>query len=148
MMRVTLFILTLALALPVGAADGLASLESRFDVPETHERLLAALEEGGMQVFGAVDHAQAAHEADLDLPPTRLVIFGNPKAGTRLMQCERSAAIDLPMKMLIWEQDGVTRIGYNTPAYLRSRHQLKGCDGLLEKIGQALERLAGQAAGR
>jgi len=148
MKRLTTFLIALVVTLPASAADGLTVLKSRFDVAQTEQRLRAALNDGGMKVLTTVDHAAAARKAALALPPTRLVIFGNPKVGTRLMQCGRTAGIDLPMKMLIWEENGVVRVGYNTPRYLGQRHRLTGCDAVLAKVANALNRFAGQAAGR
>lgn len=130
------------------AADGLESMESNHDVDTTLERLLDALNEAGMNVFGEVDHAAGAAEAGMELPPTHVVMFGNPEIGTQLMQCDRSAAIDLPMKALIWEEDGSTYIGYNSADYLADRHGLEDCDEVLEQVAGALDNFATQAAGK
>lgn len=81
---------------------GWSRVESEFPVPETEKRLVNALEEAGMTVMARVDHAANAETVDMSLRPTRLVVFGNPTAGTPLMQCSRTTAIDLPQKALIW----------------------------------------------
>lgn len=122
---------------------GLAVLESSHDVATTADRLVAALEDKGLTLFTRIDHAAAAKTADMSLPPTELVIFGNPKAGTALMHCAHTVAIDLPLKALIWEDgEGQVWLGYNTPAYLAERHQISGCQKVLEKVRTTLDELA------
>ena len=114
--------------LPVPTPTGLVIKQSPYSVEETEQRFISILEERGLTVFTTVDHAQNAAGADLTLPPTRVVIFGNPKLGTPLMQCAQSIAIDLPQKMLIWEiEDGEVTVAYNDPRYLGGRHQLGSC---------------------
>ena len=95
---------------------------------ETLANLEAALEENGLLTVAVVDHSANAANAGLELPPTRLVIFGNPNVGTPLMQSERTVAIDLPQKMLIYEDEaGDVYAAYNDPQYLAQRHGLNGC---------------------
>ncbi|WP_440997915.1 DUF302 domain-containing protein [Arhodomonas sp. SL1] len=141
-----------AVALFLGAgsvhgAEGMEQVTSTDDVATTTERLVEVLEEKGMNVFAVIDHAAGAREAGMELPPTRLVIFGNPKVGTQLMHCDRSTAIDLPMKMLVWAEDGAVYVGYNTPAYLAQRHGLEDCGPVLGNIEEALRGFADAAAG-
>jgi len=144
---ITLLFIGILVTAPVAVADnGMRIIESRHDLAETEKRLLAAIDDAGMRVIATVDHAAAAQKAGMTLEPTLLIIFGNPKVGTQLMHCGRTVAIDLPMKMLIWSDDGVTRIGYNTPYYLADRHDLAGCNALPDKIDNALSGLAGQAS--
>jgi len=103
--------------------DGLISVESKYSARETTERLLAALPARNMAVFGRVDHAANATAAGMALRPTELVIFGNPKGGTLLMQDRQRAGIDLPLKALVWEDaDGKAWITYNDPAWIARRH--------------------------
>ncbi|MBE0509843.1 MAG: DUF302 domain-containing protein [Chromatiales bacterium] len=147
MLRLMLSFLLLAIAIPASAAEGLTTLNSRFGVEETQQRLLDALEKGGMQVAATIDHAHGAEKVGLTLAPTRLVIFGNPRVGTLLMQCQHSIAIDLPMKMLIWEENGSTQVAYNSVNYLNTRHTIAGCDKVLENVAGALDRFARQASG-
>lgn len=124
-------------------ADGLVSVKSSHDVQATADKLEAVLEEKGMTVMARVNHQQGAEKAGMELRPTEVLIFGNPKAGTPLMQCAQSVAIDLPQKALIWEdENGDTWLGYNDPDYLKSRHDIEGCDDALSKISVALEGLA------
>ena len=125
------------------AQEGMVSVPSPHDVATTVDRLERVLGEKGMTVFARIDHASGAEEAGLSLPPTEVLVFGNPQVGTPLMGCARSVAIDLPQKMLAWEDDsGATRLGWNDPAYLRERHRVEGCDAVLEKIGAALDAFA------
>ncbi len=124
-------------------ASGITAQESNADVATTVERLTTALEAKGMKVFATIDHAAGAQSIGDELRPTTVVIFGNPKVGTGMMKCAQSAGIDLPMKALIWEaEDGKTWLGYNAPDYLATRHGMKGCDGLLEKVSGALANFA------
>jgi uncharacterized protein (DUF302 family) len=128
------------------AESGIVSVESAHDVKTTADRLVAALESKGMTVFARIDHAAGAQQAGTSLPPTELVLFGNPKVGTPLMQCDRFAAIDLPQKALIWEQEGVgVWLSYNSPDYLAGRHDLAQCAAVLDKIRTALGNFADAA---
>ena len=136
------------MALPAQAADGLTAVESEHGMEDTVDRLLSALEEAGMNIFGEVDHAAGAEQAGMALAPTHLVMFGNPEVGTRLMDCGRSVAIDLPMKALVWEENGSVYVGYNSAEYLATRHALEGCDDVLDQVSGALDRFAREAAGR
>ena len=139
-----LLVLSALAALPrAHAQEGMLSVPSPHDVPTTVERLETALAGKGMTVFARIDHADGAEQAGLPLPPTEVIVFGNPEVGTPLMQCRRSIAIDLPQKMLVWEDEsGATRVGWNDPAYLRSRHGIEGCDEELERVSAALEAFA------
>ena len=143
-----LFVLSALAALPrAHAQEGMLSVPSPHDVPTTVERLEAVLAEKGMNVFARIDHAGGAEQAGLSLPPTEVIVFGNPKVGTPLMECGRSIAIDLPQKMLVWEDgSGATRVGWNDPAYLRSRHGTEGCDEVFERVSAALDAFAKAAA--
>lgn len=124
-------------------AEGLVVVESAHSVEETQRRLEQALEANDLIVVAVVAHDENAAAADLRLRPTRLVIFGNPQVGTQLMQAERTVAIDLPQKMLIWEDDaGIVRLAYNDPSYLASRHGIDDLDELLGNVADALHDLA------
>lgn len=107
---------------------GLIVKSSPYSVGETETRFKKILETNGLNLFATVDHAQNASGVGLELRPTRVVIFGNPKLGTPLMQCQPTIAIDLPQKVLIWEDEqGQTQLAYNDPQYLGGRHRLDGC---------------------
>lgn len=129
--------------------DGLIRLASPYSVGDTADRLQHRLEAKGMTLFARIDHSAGASAAGLSLPPTQLLIFGNPKVGTALMQCAQSVAIDLPQKVLISQHaDGQVWLSYNDPAYLARRHQIQGCDVVLTKIGNALAAFANAATAR
>ena len=140
--------LTMALAATAAwGQQGITAIESSHDVQSTVSKLESALAEKGMKVFATIDHAAGAASIGDSLAPTVVVIFGNPKVGTGMMKCAQSAGIDLPMKALIWQgADGKTMIGYNDPQYLKKRHGMEGCDGLLEKVSTALSNFANAAA--
>jgi uncharacterized protein (DUF302 family) len=102
---------------------GITELPSIHSVDETVERLQNVLRERGLTLFALVDHSGEAEKVGLHMAPTKLIIFGSPKAGTPLMLAAPSVAIDLPLKILVrQDQDGKTRVSYNTPEYLRERH--------------------------
>lgn len=137
------------IALPVTpalAADGMIKVKSPHDVATTVDKLIAVLESKGMKVFSRINHAEGAKNAGLELRPTELVVFGNPKVGTPLMLCSQSLAIDLPQKMLAWQDaDGNVNLGYNDPSYLKERHATEGCDEVLGKVTGALAKFAAAA---
>jgi uncharacterized protein (DUF302 family) len=106
-----------------GQGAGIISKQSHHSVDETLEKLKGILQAKGVSVFAMVDHSGEADKVGLKMPPTKLVIFGNPKAGTPLMQAAPSTAIDLPLKILIAEDAaGKVWVSYNGPAYLQERH--------------------------
>ncbi len=127
------------LATSAMAADGLVVKPSNHSVEETIDRLQAALEEKGLTIFARVDHQAGAEAAGLDLPPTQLLIFGNPKLGTPLMTAAPTTAIDLPQKALAYEDaDGQVHLVYNDIGYLQARHGIEGRDEVIGKIRGAL----------
>jgi len=124
--------------------NGIISIPSRNSVDQTVEKLNAILGEKGIQVFTWIDHSGEAEKVGIRMPPTRLVIFGNPKAGTPLMLASPSVAIDLPLKILVSEDvEGKVWVSYNSPRYLAQRHHLP--DDLLRNIA-AVEAVAKFAA--
>lgn len=137
----------LLFATAAAAADsGLISVKSAHDVKTTADRLESALESKGMTVFARIDHAAGAHKAGKELKPTEVLVFGNPKVGTPLMQCAPSVAIDLPQKALISENEkGEVWLSYNDPQYLAQRHGISGCEEVIKKIQGALGKFAGAA---
>src|SRR3984893_3558046 len=105
--------------------SGIVNISSQRSVEQTVERLEAVLHAKGVKLFAVVDHSGEAENAGMHLRPTKLLIFGNPKAGTPLMLASPSVAIDLPLKILVWEDtDGKVWISYNSPAYLQAGHGL------------------------
>jgi uncharacterized protein (DUF302 family) len=107
--------------------NGMAHLSSPYSFGETIKRLESLLQAQGLEIFCRIDHSGAAEKAGLKMPATQVIVFGNPKSGTPLMLASTTAAIDLPLKALIWEDgDGRVWVSYNTPEYLKQRHQIPG----------------------
>ena len=124
--------------------NGIVNIPSIHSVDETVERLRGILEAKGVTLFALVDHSGEAEKAGMKMPPTKLLIFGSPKAGTPVMLAAPSIAIDLPLKILVWQDaDGKTRISYNAPEYLRERHNVPA--DLMQNIS-VVEALAAKAA--
>jgi uncharacterized protein (DUF302 family) len=124
-------------------ASGLIQVPSQFSVVVTGDRLETLLQARRLRLFARINHAQNAAQVGKELPATELLIFGNPNVGTPLMQCNRTVAIDLPQKALIWEDDaGQVWLAYNDPHYLLQRHGLSGCETNIERISQVLRDLA------
>jgi uncharacterized protein (DUF302 family) len=123
--------------------NGLVTYRSRMSVNETTGRLEELLQSKGMTIFSRIDHAEAARQVGMDLRPTILLVFGNPRAGTLIMQCAQSAAIDLPLKFLIWENEaGETLVSYSDPETIASRHNIRGCSEVLTNIGELIQSFA------
>jgi uncharacterized protein (DUF302 family) len=149
-MRFALLILALVFMAPAQAAEpALIVKESRLGVKETLDALAAALEAKGIKVAARIDHAAGAKAAGMELRPAEVIIFGNPKLGTPLMQADQRAGLDLPMKVLAWQDaSGKVFIGYADPAALKARYQLDGQDAVLAAMTQALDGLTNAAAGK
>ena len=136
---ITIFLLTTS----VYAGNGIISVKSAHDVKTTADRLESTLKQKGMNVFSRINHAQGAQKIGKELRPTELIIFGNPKVGTPLMQCQQSVAIDLPQKALIWQDaKGQVWLSYNDPDYLVERHGIQGCAEVIKKVKGALGKFA------
>jgi len=126
------------------AGDGIISKESKYSVAETLDRVDALLRSKGIKIFARVDHSGEAEKVGLKMPPTQLLIFGNPKGGTPVMLAAPTAAIDLPLKALAWQDaDGKVWLSYNDPEYLKKRYgltddQIKTIAGTGSLIEQAL----------
>ena len=104
-------------------ADGLIDVPSNRSVDETVEKLKGILQARGVTLFALVDHSGEAAKVDMKMRPTKLLIFGNPKGGTPVMLAAPTIAIDLPLKILIWEDaEGKVLVTYNSSAYLQKRH--------------------------
>ena len=143
MNRLIILIIALGASMITVADDGLISVKSNHDVTTTADNLENILNEKGMSVFARIDHTKGAMNANLVLRPTEVVIFGNPKVGTPLMQCQQKAAIDLPQKALIFQDsNNDVWLAYNDPAYLNQRHGLDECAAVLEKVSGALANFA------
>ena len=104
-------------------SQGIQHIPSPYTVPETVCRLEAVLAAKGIPVLGKINHSAGAIAAGLSMPPTEVLIFGNAKAGTPIMLAAPTAAIDLPLKTLVWQDStGAVWVSYNTPEYLQQRH--------------------------
>jgi uncharacterized protein (DUF302 family) len=102
--------------------NGIVTIAGGLSVDQTVQKLKALLEAKGIRLFALIDHSGEAAAAGLQMPATKLLIFGNPKAGTPLMIASPAVAIDLPLKILVAEDDGATKISYNDPQWLQARH--------------------------
>jgi uncharacterized protein (DUF302 family) len=124
--------------------EGLITIPSRHSVDETVVNIVSLLRDKGIKLFAVIDHSGEAKLAGLKMPPTRVVIFGNPKAGTPLMLAQPSVAIDLPLKLLVAEDaQGKVSISYNAAEYLGKRHQLPDdMFGVIAAVGKLAEAAA------
>lgn len=132
-----------------GDGNGLISVRSKYDAVETARRFRDAAEKAGLTIFSEIDHGQNAVTAGLALGPTLLLIFGNPRGGTPLMQLSRTAAIDLPFKALVWQDDdGVTWLTYNDPQWLAERHKIdSNANAAIHAIDAGMKVLSSAATG-
>ena len=128
----------------LAGGNGIIDKLSNHSVDQTVEKLKNILQSKGVTLFALVDHSGEAEKAGMKMPPTKLLIFGSPKAGTPLMLATPSIAIDLPLKILVWQDaQGQVWVSYNSPDYLKDRHGLP--DDLLQNIA-VVEALAAKAA--
>ncbi|MGJ8570271.1 MAG: DUF302 domain-containing protein [Hoeflea sp.] len=119
---------------------------SSVSVERTADRLVEAIENAGAKVFARVDHAAGAKSIDAELEDMTLVIFGNPKIGTPILQAEPRAGLDLPNRVLIWDDNGQTTIGYVDPAQLKQRYSVEGADQAFDTMAGALGKLTDAAS--
>jgi uncharacterized protein (DUF302 family) len=130
------------------SGDGLVQIRSNAPAAATVARVEPALASRGLRLFATVDHAANARAVNLELRPNTVFIFGNPTVGTRVMQCAASAGIDLPLRLLVWEEkDGSVWVGYNDPDWLARRHDVGECGTVLAGMKRALAALAAEIAG-
>lgn len=129
---------------------GLTTIASAQSVSETIDRLIAAITPLGMNVFARIDHAAGAVKVGMPLRQTQLLLFGNPKGGTPLMQDRQTAGIDLPLKALAWEDaDGKVWLTYNEAAWIAQRHGLGAASAAaVMAIGAMLEKVTKAAAAK
>lgn len=128
--------------------EGLTTIPSSFGPKETMGRLEAGIRAQGMQIFVRIDHAAGAAAVGLDLRPTEVVLFGNARAGTPLMQLEQTLGIDLPLKALVWQDaTGKTWLSYDEPQWLVQRHGIGDqAERIVERMAAALGKVANDAA--
>lgn len=123
-------------------APGLVTKAAKFNAAETLTRLDKTIRGAGLTVFATIDHAAAAEGAGLRMPPATVLVFGNPKGGTPLMQSAPTIAIDLPLKILVWDDtNGKTWISYNSADYIAERHRLTGMEKQVQGLNGALNKL-------
>ncbi len=130
--------------MPNTTANGIVNVPANNSVDKTVDKLKSVLEAKSVALFALVDHSGEAGKVGMKMRPTKLLIFGSPRAGTPLMLAAPSVAIDLPLKILVWEDEaGKTWISFNSPDYLRNRHNLP--QELMQNIA-VIETLAAKAA--
>jgi uncharacterized protein (DUF302 family) len=123
------------------APPGVVTLESAADVDEVLRRVVARVQTLGLDIFAVIDHSGAAEEVGLTMPDTKVVMFGNPKAGTPLMLEHPLIALDLPLKLLIWAgDDGRAFLSYNAPAYLSERFELSSRESAAVRVVEDIAR--------
>ena len=138
--------LTIMSGVSAQAEDNWIMKTSSVSVELTADRLVNAVENAGARVFARVDHAAGAKSIDADLEDMTLVIFGNPKIGTPILQAEPRAGLDLPIRVLIWDDNGQTTIGYLDPAHLKQRYSVEGADQAFDTMAGALGKLTDAAS--
>ena len=129
------------------AVDGVIDVKSKYSVAHTADRFKGIVQKKGMKVMAHVKHDKGAKTVGIEIKPTELLIFGNPKIGSPMMACTRSIAIDLPQKLLVWEDDnGQVWMSYNDPVYIADRHKLsQDCRATVKKASGALKKLTNKA---
>jgi uncharacterized protein (DUF302 family) len=127
--------------------EGLTTVPSRFGPKETMDRLATEIQAREMKVFARIDHAAGATEVGLTLRPTELIIFGNARGGTPFMQSVQTVGIDLPLRVLVWEDAaGKTWLSYNEPGWIARRHGVSDAEQVVSKMGAAVSAIARKAA--
>jgi uncharacterized protein (DUF302 family) len=124
-------------------SDGVIRIKSAHSVSTTVDKLESVLHNKGMTVFKRISHSNGATRVGLELRPTELLIFGNPEVGTPLMHCQQLAALDLPQKALVYEdENGQVWYAYNDPEYIANRHGVESCGQVISRISSALANFA------
>src|SRR6266446_1938344 len=128
------------------SVEGLTTIASSHDPKETIDRLETEIRAKGMIVFARIDHAAGAAEVGLTLAPTELIVFGNARGGTPLMQSVQTVGIDLPLKALVWEDaSGKTWISYDEPSWIAQRHGVANAEAVVSKMTAALSAMSRKA---
>lgn len=143
LLLLTIFLFTCTVAL---AADGLTTKTSSHSVKQTMDNLEKIVIDKGFNVIARINHAAAAEKIGASLRPTEVLIFGKPKLGTMLMNSEQSIGIDLPIKVIVWQDaQGIVNLGYNTPGWLAKRHAITDRDKVFTKMTGALKKITDAA---
>ena len=130
------------------SVEGLTTIASSHDPKETIDRLETEIRAKGMTVFARIDHAAGAAEVGLTLAPTELIVFGNARGGTPLMQSVQTVGIDLPLKALVWKDaTGKTWLSYNEPSWIARRHGVANAEQVVSNLGAVLGAIVGTASG-
>lgn len=146
-MRLVLFLVVTVFSLSAWASEEIIRVPSQSSAAITVEKLEKAITDKGLSVFARIDHAAAAEKAGLALDPTTVVIFGSPKVGTLLMQCDQQIGLDLPLKMLVYtDKAGKTWLSYTATDSLAEQYHLEKCSKVLMNIKKAMAGLAAAAA--
>jgi uncharacterized protein (DUF302 family) len=127
--------------------SGLVTKQSSFDFEETYSRLRTIIDNNpNLKIILELDHSKNAGSVDLTLRPTKIIMFGNPKLGTPLMNSSATASLDLPQKIVVFtDEKGLTHLTYNDPNYLMSRHNIEGQEAVLQKVSGALNKITNAA---
>lgn len=146
-MRIIIMLVVSMLFLaPAHAAALMVVKQSPYSVSKTLDRLTTIMKKKGITIFARVNHGAGAKSVGLELKPTELLIFGNPKLGTPLMQAKREIGVDLPLKALAWQDDaGKVWLGYTKPNALKARHGVSGRDEVFKKMTGVLDKLTSAA---
>ena len=135
----TLFLLCGSIAL---SAQNLTIYRSSLSVDETTDKLVALIKESNLVYFETVFHDKLAKERDLEISPTRVVLFEDPAVVTRLISCNQTTALEVPLKMLIWEENNDVYLGFVDPKLMGKRFLLEGCDDTLDELARLMVKLA------
>ena len=128
--------------------EGLTTVPSNFGPKEMMDRLETEIRTKGLEVFARIDHAAGAAEVGLNLRPTELIIFGNARGGTPLMQSVQTVGIDLPLKILVWEDaGGKTWLSYNEPNWIAQRHSVANAEQVVNNLAAVLNAIVRTASG-
>lgn len=128
--------------------NGLIIKQSIFDFDTTYSKLQSVLEANpNLEIILELDHSKNAASKDLELRPTKIILFGNPMLGTPLMKASATTALDLPQKIVVYKENNKVQLAYNDPLYLKERHNIENADEVLTKIAGALNTITNKATG-
>ena len=126
--------------------NGIITKVSQQNFENTYAKLRSIIDNNpNLKILMELDHQANAAKVDLELPPTRIIMFGNPRLGTPLMLGGDYTGLDLPQKILVSERDGQVTLSYNDPTYLKGRHNISGKDEVLQKVTGALDKITSAA---
>ncbi len=126
----------------VSTAQNLTIYRSSLSVEKTEAKLVELIKESELVYFETVFHDEIASKRDLEIPPTRVVIFEDPELVTRLIKCNQTTALEMPLKMLIWEENDDVYVGFVDPKLMSKRFLLEGCDDVLDELARLMVKLA------